>query len=289
MTSNWKKGTNDYCGDNMIRKVWNYINGFIKRMMENHVSAYASQSAYFIILSFIPFLILLASLMKYIPGVERFASDTIVSGVPDEVQYLVREVINEVYSKTNTIVPITIIVALWSSGKGFQALTNGLNVINGVSETRNYFYMRIRSILYTIVFLIAILITLVLVVFGRNIQNTLMTYWPIIGQITAFVLQFSPLITIGMLAFVFLLFYTYLPNRKQKLKQQLPGALLTATLWTVFSYLFSLYFSYFPNFANMYGSLTAVMMVMLWLYVCMLLFMFGAEINELLEERDVEH
>ena len=250
------------------------------------MSAYASQSAYFIILSFIPFLLLLTSMIHLIPGIEKFASGTIITGFPGEIQSLVQGIINEVYLRSGTVVPITIVVALWSAGKGFQALTNGLNVIYDVSETRGYLYMRIRSILYTVVFLIAIIFTLVLVVFGRNIQRILYVYWPFIARIVTFVLHFSPLITICLLAFVFLLFYTYLPNRKQKLKHQLPGALLTATLWTIFSYVFSVYFAYSPNFANMYGSLAAVMMVMLWLYGCMFLFLLGAEINQMLEEKE---
>lgn len=272
----------------MIRKAWKYINQFIKKMNDNHVSAYASQSAFFIILSFIPFIMLLASLLRYIPSIQRFASETIVSGVPGEVQQLVRGIINEVYSKTNSIVPINIIVALWSVGKGFQALTNGLNVINGVTETRNYVFMRLRSIVFTILFIVAIVMTLLLVVFGRSIQHTLMLYWPIVARITAFILKFSSLITMCVLAFVFVLFYTYLPNKKQKLKNQVPGALLTAVLWTAFSYCFSLYFTYFPNVANMYGSLTAVMLVMIWMHICMFMFMIGAEVNELLEEKEIK-
>ena len=271
----------------MIRKVWHTIKRFSKRITENHISAYASQSAFFIILSFIPFLILLASLIQFIPNAQRFTSETIINGVPDEVQYLVRGIVNEVYAKSGTIVPITIVVALWSSGKGFQALTNGLNVINGVDETRNYFYMRFRSILYTVIFIVAISVTLVLMVFGRNIQRSLVLYWPFVAKITNFILKLSPIITICILALVFVLFYTYLPNKKQKWKCQMPGAILAATLWTVFSYLFSLYFSLSNNFANMYGSLAAVMMVMIWMHVCMLLFMFGAEVNEILEEKDV--
>jgi len=272
----------------MIRKVWNIIKRFSKRISESHISAYSSQSAYFIILSFIPFLILLTSLIQFIPNAQRFASETIVNGVPSELQFLIRGVINEVYAKSGTIVPITIVVALWSSGKGFQAITNGLNVINGVDETRNYFYMRIRSIILTVVFLVAIALTLVLMVFGRNIQRSLVLYWPIVAKITSFVLKLSPIITIFMLAFVFVLFYTYLPNKKQQWKQQLPGAVLSATLWTVFSYLFSFYFSISPNFANMYGSLAAIMMVLIWMHICMLLFMFGAEVNEYLVEKDAK-
>ena len=64
----------------------------------------------------------------------------------------------------------------------------------------------------------------------------------------------------------------------------MPGALLTAMAWMVFSYFFSLYFTFFPNFSNMYGSLTAIIMIMLWLYVCMNIVLYGAEINAYYEK-----
>lgn len=271
----------------LIRKAWNYINKFIKKMNDNHISAYASQSAFFIILSFIPFVVLMANMVRHIPNLQHYATTTIVNGIPSEARYLVRSVINEIYAKSNSFVPINIIAALWSVGKGFQALTNGLNVINDVAETRSFVLMRLRSILFTVIFMIAIIITLLLLVFGRSIQRVLVVYVPFVSKITAFVLSLSPLITMCMLAFVFVLFYAFLPNKKQKIRNQIPGALLTAVFWTVFSYCISLYFTFFPNVMNMYGSLTAVMLIMIWMHICMYMFMIGAEINALLEEREM--
>lgn len=268
-----------------LKDIWNGIIRFTKRTSNNHVSAYAAQSAYFVILSFIPFLILLVCFLRHIPGVQSFAADTIVNSVPAEAQFMVRGIIDEVYVNTRTVVPITILVAIWSSAKGFQALTNGLNVINGVSETRNYLYMRLRSALCTIIFLVSIIITLLLMVFGRSIQQMLAVYWPFVAQITNFILRFSTLITMCWLALVFLLLYTYLPNKKQKLKEQIPGALAASVSWTLFSFGFSFYFTHFSEASNIYGSLTAVVLVMLWLYICMILFMVGAEINQWLEEK----
>lgn len=254
---------------------------------EEQIGVYAAQSAFFVFVSFIPFLILLTCFLRYIPEVKQFVSDTIVNGIPTDGQFLVRQIINEVYGKTNAVMPITIIVALWSSGKGFQAITNGLNAIYQVEETRNYIYMRIRAVIYTLIFIIAIVIVLVLLVFGRIIQTALIQYWTFVEGITDFILSFSSLIAMLVLAFVFLGFYTFLPNKKRKLKRQLPGALITTVLWTGFSYGFSLYFNYCSDMSKMYGSLAAVMLVMLWLYFCMFLFFFGAKVNVWLEEENV--
>ena len=88
----------------------------------------------------------------------------------------------------------------------------------------------------------------------------------------------------GGLFLVFLILYKMLPNRKATLKSQVPGAVLIAAGWSLFSYFFSLYFELFPGFSNMYGSLTALIMVMLWLYICMNLLLYGAEINSYFEK-----
>lgn len=267
----------------MIRKIWNGSMKFVKRVYDNHLSAYASQSAYFIILSFIPFLLLLMTLIRYLPIANEFSTDGILSGIPETMKVFLMNIIGEVYAKTGAVVPITAVVALWSAGKGFQALTNGLNVINGVQETRNYFYMRIRSIIYTIIFIIAIVLTLILLVFGRSIQRILIEFWPFVAEITNFILRFSTIITMFVLAFAFLVFYTFLPNRKQSMKNQIPGALFSSVAWSAFSFGFSMYLEYFTGFSDMYGSLTTIILFMLWLYFCMYIFLLGAEINVILE------
>lgn len=268
----------------MIKKIWNYIMRFVTKTMDDHVGAYAAQSAYFIILSFIPFLLLLLTTVRYLPISEAAITEGIISAVPDTIQPLIQSIITEVYEKSGAIVPISAIAAIWSSGKGFQALTNGLNVINGVKETRNYFYTRFRSILYTLIFMVAIIITLILLVFGRSIQRTLIEYWPFVADLTDFILRFSTIITMFVLAVAFWLFYSFLPNRKLRMRSELPGAMLTSVAWAAFSFGFSLYFDKFSGFANMYGSLTTIVLVMLWLDICMYLFLIGAEINVQLEE-----
>ena len=78
--------------------------------------------------------------------------------------------------------------------------------------------------------------------------------------------------------------YKFLPNRKATLKSQLPGAVISAVAWSVFSLCFSIYLDLF-SVANMYGSLTTLIMIMLWMYFCMFIFLLGAEINAYFEDR----
>lgn len=85
----------------------------------------------------------------------------------------------------------------------------------------------------------------------------------------------------GILVLSFDVIFTALPNKKLHLKHQLPGAILCAFAWYVFSFGLSIYVNYFHGF-SMYGSLTTIALVMLWLYICMYILMISAEFNVVL-------
>lgn len=260
------------------------ILGFMDRMKQDHVGAYAAQAAYFLIMSFIPFILFLITLVQYTPLTYSTVRSAIRGFVPENLQGSVLSILAEVYERNTAIVPISALAALWSSGKGMQALMNGLNVIYHVKETRNWLTNRIYSVFYTFLFVIAVIASLILLVLGNLIQAVLSRYVPFLAQIIAKIISARTFLVFVVLFVVFLVLYKVIPNRKATLKSQVPGALIIAIAWSLFSYFFSLYFAIFPSFTNMYGSLAAVIMVMLWLYVCMNLLLYGAEINAYFEK-----
>ena len=229
--------------------------GFMERMRKDHVSAYAAQAAYFLIMSFIPFVLFLTAIVQYTPLTYREVRQAIMSVVPENLQGFVLNIVAEVFSKSAAVLPLSALVALWSSGKGMQALINGLNTIYHVKETRNWLVNRIYSMFYMFLFVLALIASLLLLVMGNRIHVLISGYVPFLG------------------------------NRRASLKSQVPGAFLTAVAWSVFSYLFSLYFTFFPDFSIMYGSLSTLILVMVWLYFCMNLLLYGAEINAYFESQ----
>ncbi|HIS25464.1 MAG TPA: YihY/virulence factor BrkB family protein [Candidatus Pullilachnospira intestinigallinarum] len=264
------------------------IRGFLKRLNQDHVGAFAAQAAYFILLSFVPFVILLITLVRHIPLVsESNVTRLILQIVPKsgDFQGFVLQIIREIFSKSTAVVPISAVFTLWSAGKGIQALTNGVNAIYHVKETRNYVIMRIRSAFYTLIFIIAVTGSLLLLVFGNSIQKLLERYVPMIGRIAAYIIGMRTVISLAVLCLVFLLIYKFLPNRKASLKSQLPGAIISALAWSLFSLGFSIYLDVFHGLSSMYGSLTATVLVLLWMYFCMYIVLIGAEINAYFEER----
>ncbi len=266
------------------------IRGFMNRVFKDHVSAYAAQAAYFIILSFIPFVMFLLTIIRYTPLTQELIHQVIVEICPENFQGLVASIVNEVYQKTSAVLPVTLLLSLWSSGKGVQAITNGLNTICHVEETRSWLLTRLWSVFYMLVFVLAIIASLVLLVFGNSLQKTLTGKWPWLGRMIAQIIGARTVAAFFILMSVFLVLYKVLPNRKASFKSQMPGAFLTAVAWMVFSYAFSLYYTFFPNTLNMYGSFATVILIMLWMYICMNIMLYGAEINVYFEHsfRDAE-
>lgn len=259
--------------------------GFMERMRMDHISAYAAQTAYFLIMSFIPFVLFLTAIVQYTPLTYREVRQAIVGVVPENLQGFVLNIVAEVFSKSAAVLPISALMALWSSGKGMQALINGLNTIYHVRETRNWLINRIYSMFYMLLFVLALIVSLLLLVMGSRIHMLISDYIPFLGNIIGRILNAKTFLVFVMQFLVFLVLYRYLPNRKASLKSQVPGAFFTAAAWSAFSYLFSLYFTFFPDFSIMYGSLSTLILVMVWLYFCMNLLLYGAEVNAYFEKQ----
>lgn len=263
--------------------------GFMDRLNTDHVGAFAAQAAYFVVLSFIPFVMFLVTVAQYIPPLqnENLVIEMLLRMIPENgaLQEYLLGIIREIYSKSTAVVPITALFALWSAGKGLQALTNGVNAIYHVEETRNYIITRIRSTFYTLLFVIALIGSLVLLVFGNSIQGLLTQYIPVLGKITGYVIGMRTSISLGILIIVFLMIYRFLPNRKTNFRNQLPGAVISAVSWSLFSLGFSIYIDVYDGMSNMYGSLTTLILILLWVYFCMYIILIGAEINAYFEAR----
>ena len=261
------------------------IKEFSERIMGDHVGAYAAQSAFFILLSFIPFMMLLLNIIQYTPLTEEAVSSAVMSIIPEDFHGVVKTIIMEIYRRSSAILPVSAIIALWSAGKAITSLTYGLNTVYHVKETRNYFVNRLRSMLFTLFFIGAFLVTLVLMVFGRSIQQALTEYFPAVAEFTGMLLSLRTVITMAALMFTFVLMYRFVPNRKVSFESQIPGALVTTISWQILSVGFSFYLEYFPGVTRMYGNLTTMILLMLWVYFCMYLVLVGAEINDWFERR----
>lgn len=262
----------------MIWKIIGNLKYFLDKCKEDKINAYSAQSAFFMLLSAIPFLMVFSSLIQYTSITEGMFLEIIQRVMPEYVSPFLISVVDEVYSRSMGIISVTAIVALWSAAKGVQYMTDGLNSVNDLEETRNWFVLRFWAIIYTVVFLIAVLFTMVVLVFGNSLHDLASGYVPILRQITDFLATFRGLWMFAVLTLFFDVIFTTLPNKKLTFKSQLPGAVVCSVAWYLFSFGLSIYIDYFNGF-SMYGSLTTIVLIMLWLYFCMYIMMMSAEIN----------
>ena len=227
---------------------------------EDHVGAYAAQTAYFFMLCFIPIILLLLTLVRYTPVTKADVMTAVIRVFPTSVDSMITSIVNQVYNQSMGIIPVTVVVALWSAGKGVLAMTSGLNCIYKCPETRNYVLLRIRATLYTVMFIIVIIFLLVLSVFGNSLNLFVAEYVPIIKNLADWLIRARTVITPAVLMIFCLLIYKFLPNRRDRLIKQLPGAVFAAIGWMVVSWIFSVYVDIFQGFTSMYGSLTTIVL-----------------------------
>lgn len=262
----------------MIRKLLIILSDFSKKMGKQNISAYAASTAFFLFLSLVPMLIMICTIIPFTPLTEENLVMVVTDLTPDKVDSLVESVIAQVYEKSAGILSIAAVATLWSAGKGVLALMRGLNAINGVEEERNYFVVRTIATLYTIVMLIVMILSLFIMVFGNQLVDLALHRIPQLQVIVSFLMNFRFLLVWAVLTVLFGGVYAYVPNKKLKFGEQIPGATFSAVVWSIFSWGFSLYVGRAESY-SMYGSFSIIIIVMVWMYSCMYIIMIGAYLN----------
>ena len=262
-----------------ILKIYKKIQKIGEAIAGNHVGAYAAQTAYFFMICMIPIILLLLTLVQYTPVTKADVMTAVIQVFPSSVDSMMTSIVNQVYNQSMGIIPVTVLVALWSAGKGVLAMSTGLNCVYQCRETRNYVLLRLRATLYTVMFILVIILLLVLSVFGNSLNLFIGEHVPILAKAADQLIQARVFIAPVTLILFCLLTYEFLPNRRDRWMKHFPGAVFAAIGWMVVSWVFSVYVDIFEGFSSMYGSLTTIVLIMLWLYFCMYSILIGGVIN----------
>lgn len=264
------------------------IRWFIHKFSENTLSIHSAHVVFFVMVSFFPFVMFFFTLLRYTPLSEESLIRLLDSIVPGGFSHILTSWINEAYRQSSgTILSITVITTLWSGSKGFMGITYGLDKIYGAKNNRNWLWNRFSSLMYTIAFAIILLISLIVLVYGNRILLAIDSFLSIETPLFIGIFSLRSILGFSIFFLFFLLLYTFIPDRKTKLRNEAPGALFSSVLWILFSYIFSIYIDYFTNFSSVYGSLTYIVLFMLWMYICMDILFTGALINRFLAEGNV--
>ena len=271
-----------------IKAIYKAFSLLGRKITHDAVAAFSAQTAFFVIISAFPFLVLVLSVLERVP----FLSPDIIYNLSDifpaVVTEYIRSIISEIFANNSaTVISISAVALLWAASKGIVSIMRGLNFIYKIDDKRNFFQIRLTSVLYTLGFLLYILVTLLISVVGGRTAEFIKQGLPdnvfleIIYRVVRTVGKFL------LMAVFFALVYLVVPRRKTSVLSQLPGAVMSSLGWMCYSWFYAFYTDHFGRSAHVYGSMTSVVLIMLWLYVCMYIFFIGGEVNSIISGEDL--
>ena len=249
------------------------------------VGLYAAHASFFMILSLFPGLVLILGLLRYAGlGGENLLA--LIEGfIPEVLLPTVRNIVRLTYQNTTgTVLSLSAAAALWSASRGIYSLVIGLNAIYDVKENRGYFRSRLVSMGYMFAFLIVLLLTLILHVFGNSLLQLLPGDTPFLRFLDE-VLGLRSVLLLLLQIGLFSAMFMALPNDHCSFQEAFPGAVLSSLGWLTFSRLYSVYVENFSGYAGIYGPVYTMAIGMLWLYFCISIVFYGGVFNRYLKLR----
>lgn len=261
----------------------------LKRIQENEVTALAAQSTYYLILSFFPFLIFMVTVISYTPILDEEVILQLRPFMPEEAFELVLTNVEGMLSaRRGTLMSTGMITTLFIASNGVAAMMKGVNKAYRSSENRPFWMVRGLAILFTIALSLVIVLSLLTLVFGEII-GTYVFEWIGISEFFKDVWQVSRIaITLAVMGLVFSTFYKFSPNVKVQYKETVPGTIFTIVCWILFSFGFAYYVNHFGHYTVTYGSIGAIIILLMWLYLSSIVALVGAEINGWYHEMKIE-
>ncbi len=252
-----------------------------------HIQLHSAYSCFFLVLSLFPGLLLLLGLLRYTPLEVADLMGLAAGFLPESLLPSFNSLISASYKHSSrAVITVSVLGTVYSASRGMFGIRNGLDAIYTPGQRHSYLRRRGSSIVYNISFLLVLLLTLVLyLASGALLDYLWMTTNPAVLMLLQLV-DLRALLLLVMQVALFTLMYALLPGRRNRLVQSFPGAVFAALGWMTASHLFSVYVEHFGRYTNIYGSIYALALGMLWLYFCISLFFYGAALNRWLTERD---
>src|SRR5438270_177915 len=264
----------------------------VKKIGEDELSTRSASLSYYFLLALFPMFLFLVSLVGVFAGPGSQLRESIISGLgrlaPGSASALVESVTNQTFKNSSGIkLAAGILGALWAASGGMGAVVVSLNVIYGVTETRPWWKQKLTIVGLTVTLAGLIIIALVLVLYGGKIGQVIAAH---VGLGDAFRIAWKVLqwpLSFAAMFLSFSIVYYFAPNlEERKWYWVTPGAVAGVALWLIASLGFRIYLHFFNSYSATYGSLGAVIILMLWLYMTGFAILIGGEVNWVIENED---
>ena len=265
----------------MIKKSLIFATKLMNKTFEDNIFALSAQLSYYLILSIFPFIILAISLMC---GYSEYIYDflgSLSAVLPEQVYSIIYNVLK--YSASSCSKPyltISMLIIIWSATSGSATIINGINIAYGFSTKKNYLFLRLRGILFTLALMVSLQIIFAVIVAGRS----LLIFVKKISFFTEYNFIFIDILRFALSFFIVFIIlsaaYKFLPYERVKFSYAFPGAIFAAAGSIAGSYIYSRYVSSRVVYINsIYGNLSGLFVFIIWIYILSIIFLTGAEVN----------
>lgn len=265
-----------------MKKLLHYIKKILASIERDRIMLYAAQASYFVVVSVIPFICLLISVFSFFIPADVYSVFEAYK-LPQEIEGILYTVIDQLLATQKvSLLSISAVIALWTASRGMDSIRIGLERVYHERPSKEFFRHQIKSLASTIILIVVLLSNIVFSVFGAVIAEMLN-----LTVLFEIIMYFSVPILFVVMCLAFALIYAFVgkfgkAKWSERFVQHLPGAVFATVGWLVMSYGFALYLHYFPYASAIYGSLTAVCLILLLIYIYIVIILLGAEVNKLI-------
>lgn len=256
-----------------------FVKHLLKRMQSDDHIGRAAQFSYFILLSLFPLLIFLVSLFPYLPISERDLLGLVEDFAPQQSIELIETNLAQLSQKNSTILSFGLLGTLWSASNSIHTIIKTMNRAYGVEEKRSFLRARLTAVFLTVAMLVLIAVALLLPVFGKQIGLFLFSKLSLSSQFLSVWNALRWLVSSLIIFIIFIGLYWMAPSKRIACRSAIPGAIFATIGWIVTSYAFSYYVEQFGNYSAAYGSIGAIIVSMVWIYLSGIVILIGGEIN----------
>ncbi|MBR5371287.1 MAG: YihY/virulence factor BrkB family protein [Oscillospiraceae bacterium] len=271
----------------ILRQGWDHLRQMSSRFTEDHLSAYAAQTTFYLLLAFFPFIMLIVLATRLLPITEETLITAIRVILPENYQSIGIDLVDGYYKDDIGSAKIVLIVFLvWTASRLIQALMNGFNSVYHIQENRSQAVLRLIGCAYTVVLSAMMVALIVMYALGTKAVGFLLSKLPEHEMLDSLVSLIRNLASPTLLFLVFWIAYAILPNRKTKLRYEIPGALAAAAFWRLMAFAYDAFLDRSEaRYLSVYHGLSGVVMLLVWLYVCVYVWFLGGELNCYLQKR----
>ena len=273
-----------------LRDIYDAVDDFSRGLGRRRITTFSAACAYYLFVSLVPMIMLVVSLIRYTPLTEAVVLQAVSDYVPDQLYTILETIVNSIYRGGGAALTVSIVLTIWSASKSMKALMCGMDSVYDAERQEDFFVFSFRACVYMVIFVVLLLISLLVMVYGGKILQLLYNILPHGGAVDwlfGLTRYLCYIVVLALLALVFSFTYWRMPARSLPYRAQWTGAAFCAVSWSAFSFIFSAYVRVSNQFGA-YGVIGTVMVAMIWVYYCFYFLLLGGYINHFIAQKKRE-